>query len=67
VAYVCPRCGQDDLGFTEVLTCCVVTRTVNNDLEHLETQDWDTTEDTASEYVCPRCRFRAGRGGLNLK
>ncbi|MEW5933484.1 MAG: hypothetical protein AB1816_07875 [Bacillota bacterium] len=65
--YVCPKCGQDDLGFTEVLTHCVVTRTVDNDLDHVETEDWDITDNTASEYVCPCCRFRTGRAGLKVK
>ncbi|MEW6046920.1 MAG: hypothetical protein AB1609_10620 [Bacillota bacterium] len=65
--YVCPKCGQCDLGFTEILTHCMVTRTVDNELQHVGTEDWERTGNTTSEYICPLCRFRAGRGGLNLK
>lgn len=63
--YVCPRCGQDRR-FLEILTHCVVRRWVDGALEHAETEDWDTTGDTRSEYVCPSCGLRAPRGGLNV-
>jgi len=63
--YACPACGQDR-GFLEVLTHCVVTRRVDAELNHVETEDWDTTEDTRSEYTCPGCGLQAPRDGLKV-
>lgn len=63
--YVCPVCGQGRR-FLEVLTHRVATRWVDGELEHVETEDRDRTDDTTSEYICSGCGLRASRGGVNV-
>jgi ribosomal protein S14 len=50
----CPKCGQAT-GFIEKLTRCVVFRRVDAGLQHVETLDWEPTNDTASIYRCVEC------------
>ncbi|MEW6770059.1 MAG: hypothetical protein AB1330_01515 [Bacillota bacterium] len=52
--YRCPACYQAD-GFIEELTHCRVVRRVNGYLEHVETLDWDGTDETESVYYCVNC------------
>lgn len=53
--YQCPVCGQDDAGFVEELENCVVVRTVDNGLNHVDTRDWERTPYTVSRMFCPIC------------